>query len=115
MCPVQDAPALARSWDEGWKGVFRGTVPAPLRQHLRVPWLCPYPCPYRGQPPPPRWAPACPGDALLLWVGVIAPPSRHTLPPRSAFLRMSVRPGVPGWLSPSLAGCGAIALQLRLM
>lgn len=39
MCPGRDAPALARSWDEGGKGVFRGTELAAPAATCRVPWL----------------------------------------------------------------------------
>lgn len=107
MCPGRDAPALACSWDEGRKGVFRGTVPAgpAARAGYRGcrARLCPCLC--RGQPPPPRGAPgvpACPGDALLVWEGVIALPTPIHFAPRSAYLWVSVRPGLPGCVFPQL-------------
>lgn len=78
MCPGRDAPALACSWDEGgregcfpWDGARRSGSPCGVRGCWAR--LCPCRCP--GQPPPRRGAPgvpACPGEALLVWIGVIA-------------------------------------------
>lgn len=83
-------------WDAARRSGSTCRVPRLLGQAVPVPWAA-APAAW-GSSSLPRGCPAG-----MYWDDG-PPPPRHTLSPSSAFLRVWVRPGVPGWLFPQLGG-----------